>query len=448
MELLPGAFVDQMKNQLNESFPDFAEALQKPSPVSIRKNPRKAAMVNADRVPWASYGLYLSQRPSFTLDPLFHGGAYYVQEASSMFLEHALKETVDLTQPLKVLDLCAAPGGKSTHLLSLINSESLLVSNEVIRSRAAVLSENIQKWGYPNVLITNNDPEDFSPLQGYFDVIVVDAPCSGEGLFRKDPNAMKEWSPENVSLCSARQKRILSDVWPALKTGGVLIYCTCTYNELENENNLEWFARENKVEFPKVNTDASWGIERVEKNNVTGFHFYPNKARGEGFFLSVMRKSDPINTIKIKRKVKINSPSKKTEDVLQRWITKTAVEFRQHQELVFFVPEDFSEQVDFLLQYLKFVYTGTNLASLKHDKLVPEHSLALSTYINDQNFLQIDVDEETAINYLRKETINFPEAPKGYTLLKYSGVPIGWINVIQNRVNNMYPSEWRIRMSR
>src|SRR6187549_714421 len=209
---------------------------------SVRVNPFKQfEILNLkSQIPWTEYGYYLETRPSFTFDPIFHAGCYYVQEASSMFLEHALKQTVDLSQPLKVLDLCAAPGGKSTHLLSLISKESLLVGNEVIRSRANILADNIMKWGRSNVIVTNNDPRNFQRLENYFDVIVVDAPCSGSGLFRRDPEAIEEWSEQSVELCSQRQQRILADILPALKNGGVLIYSTCSYSKQEDELICDW----------------------------------------------------------------------------------------------------------------------------------------------------------------------------------------------------------------
>src|SRR5687768_8055824 len=236
----PQAFKKREQAHLGNQWDDFVNAHLQPSPISIRLNPHKLSSETLlPSIPWTQYGKYLNDRPSFTLDPTFHGGKYYVQEASSMFLEQAFNQTTETTAPLDILDLCAAPGGKSTHLLSLMNQDSLLVSNEVIQSRAAILSENIQKWGYCNVAVTNNDPKDFQRLAGFFDVVVVDAPCSGEGLFRKDPTASKEWSEDAVALCSKRQQRILNDVWPALKTGGVLIYSTCTYNEMENEENLK-----------------------------------------------------------------------------------------------------------------------------------------------------------------------------------------------------------------
>ena len=218
---------------------------------SIRLNPKKignrqSAIGNEqlERVPWNEYGYYLNERPSFTLDPLFHAGAYYVQEASRMFLEEALKQTVDLAKPLKVLDLCAAPGGKSTLIQSIISAESLLVSNEVIKTRVHILAENITKWGAANVIVTNNDPSDFQRLPGYFDVIVVDAPCSGSGLFRKDPAAIGEWSENNVLHCAQRQQRILEHIMPALKDGGILIYSTCSYSKEEDEAIADWMVEQ------------------------------------------------------------------------------------------------------------------------------------------------------------------------------------------------------------
>ena len=217
-----------MRARLQDQWPAFQLSLQESSPTSIRLNPLKKSKVPEKKIPWTETGYYLEQRPRFTLDPLFHAGAYYVQEASSMLMEQGVRQSMDVTQPILALDLCASPGGKSTHLLSLLSADSFLVSNEVIRARASVLSENIQKWGYENVLVTNNDPIDFQLLPGFFDLIVVDAPCSGEGLFRKDQAAMKEWSVDNVQLCAQRQQRIVADVWPSLKEEGILLYSTCT----------------------------------------------------------------------------------------------------------------------------------------------------------------------------------------------------------------------------
>ncbi|MBY0432810.1 MAG: RsmB/NOP family class I SAM-dependent RNA methyltransferase, partial [Cyclobacteriaceae bacterium] len=279
-----------MKALLGPEFPAFCVALEAPPPVSIRLHPKKKIAWPADPVPWADQGRYLSERPVFTLDPRLHAGAYYVQEASSLLLEQALKQSVDITQPLRVLDLCAAPGGKSTHLLSLLSGDSLLVSNEVIRSRASILAENIQKWGYSNVIVTQQDPRDFQRLTGFFDVIVTDAPCSGEGLFRKDPEAMKEWSPNNVELCSQRQRRIVNDVWPALKPGGVLIYSTCTYEEKENMEAVATLTQDFAAESVSLTLNPAWGIATLEKSGCIGYQCYPHRVKGEGFFISVLHK--------------------------------------------------------------------------------------------------------------------------------------------------------------
>ncbi len=214
------------------------QAHEQAAVTSVRLNPRKAAapsFIQTGAVPWCGAGRYLSERPVFTLDPLFHAGAYYVQEASSMFVQHAVESLVDLNGPaLRVLDLCAAPGGKSTLLAGLLRDEDLLVSNEVIQARAAILAENMSRWGQMNTWVSQNDPKDFAALGAYFDIMLIDAPCTGSGLWRKDEAAMDEWSPEHVKLCSERQKRIVADALPALKPGGLLLYATCSYSPEEN----------------------------------------------------------------------------------------------------------------------------------------------------------------------------------------------------------------------
>lgn len=446
----PPAFEAYMREKLGNGWRDFQSAHEHPSPVSIRINPLKnnSATHGLDSVPWTLYGKYLSERPVFTLDPLFHAGTYYVQEPSSMFIEQVFKQVVDLNQPLNVLDLSAAPGGKSTHILSLINSKSFLVSNEVIRSRASILSENIQKWGYPNSIVTNNDPKDFTSLSGFFDIIVVDAPCSGEGLFRKDAKAMDEWSPQNVDLCSARQKRILEDVWPALKENGILIYCTCTYNESENENNLLALSQSHNVEFIDLQLDATWKIEKVIKGDVIGYRFFPHQVKGEGFFLSAFRKKEKAGKINSRNKHKLITPSKKITDALGNWIQEpSAYGYVQHNDLIFKIPVEKLQELEMLLHHLRFVYAGTNLATVKHDKLIPDQALALAISINREAFKIIEVDEKQAIQYLRREAPLLSETQKGFALLTHQDTPIGWVNVLQNRVNNMYPQEWRIRMA-
>lgn len=447
MKALPESFRETVRGALGKDFPSFISALSDPAPVSIRVHPLKNKRpVRHLPVPWSAFGEYLETRPSFTLDPLFHGGSYYVQEASSMFLEQAVTQTMDVHRPLNVLDLCAAPGGKSTHLLSLLHRESLLVANDAIRTRSNILSENIQKWGYPNAIVTNNDPSDFHRLSGFFDVIVIDAPCSGEGLFRKDPHAVEEWSPENVQLCASRQKRIVSEAWNALRRNGILIYCTCTFNEDENERNLEWLQENHRVEFLGLSTHASWGVQEVRRNGVIGYRFFPHRARGEGFFLSVMRKAEATDEVLIKNKTSLAHPARKVQERLKEWILPNRMAYFQFQDLIFCTPEHKAKEVEFLLQHLKIVYAGTNLARTKHEKLIPEPALALSVEINKANFPVLELENEEALNYLRRDVIRGGAAPPGYTLVTFQTLPLGWVNVLPNRVNNLYPSEWRIRM--
>src|SRR5690242_11654187 len=272
---LPAALIDSLQSLPGFDRPAFERVHASGEQITtIRLNPFKkgnspemhtgvpASLTGLikEPVPWCQYGYYLKERPSFTLDPQFHAGAYYVQEASSMFLEQALKNSADLSRPVKVLDLCAAPGGKSTLVDSIISPESLLVSNEVIKTRVNTLADNITRWGRANVVVTNNDPKDFARLRGFFDVMIIDAPCSGSGLFRKDPEAIREWSPENVIHCKLRQQRILTDALPALGKAGILIYSTCSYSTEENEAICDWIIDNFSMENITVPVKEDWGI--------------------------------------------------------------------------------------------------------------------------------------------------------------------------------------------
>lgn len=432
---------------MGKSWDQFVRAHQQPAPVSIRINPVKYK-VDLPRVPWSDYGFYLNERPVFTLDPHFHAGAYYVQEASSLFLEQVLKQTTDLTQPLRVLDLCAAPGGKSTHLLSLLSPDSLLISNEVIRSRTQILWENIQKWGYPNVVVTNSDPSAFQKLKGYFDIILVDAPCSGEGLFRKDPDARTEWSEENVMLCSLRQRRILNDVWPALKQNGLLVYSTCTYNSLENEENLSTWAKEHAVEFVSIQQPEAWKIETISIGPSVGYRFYPHRLQGEGFFISAFIKKETTDGVRIKPGARFNAPTTKVIDRIKPW-TKEPDRFRwvQQDDLILQIPDLLLSEVEWISTQLYPIGKGTAVAEVKHDKLIPAHAFALSNTIQSDFFQITDLREEDAIAYLRKDPQFFDSTQKGFGLVQFRNLNLGWVNHLGNRTNNLYPSNWRIRMA-
>lgn len=402
----------------------------------------------SDAVSWNSTGYYLKTRPSFTLDPVFHAGGYYVQEASSMFLEEALKQSIDLTQPIRILDLCAAPGGKSTLIQSIISKESLLVSNEVIKTRVNILAENITKWGGANVIVTNNDPKDFQRLPGYFDVVVVDAPCSGSGLFRKDAQAVNEWSQQNVQLCSQRQQRILADVMSSLKPGGVLIYSTCSYSPAEDEDICDWMIDQYSLASIRYQLKNEWGITETisAKNKVYGYRFYPDKVKGEGFFIAAFKKmEDATNAIEA-IKVKAKSEKVTVADVenVQRFLNKKADYFfiKQNGEIIA-MPLNLENSFNSIRSALYIKKAGVKLGTLIRNELVPDHELAISTIIA-RDILSLEVDKETALRYLRKQEIKPGNLGKGWTLITHHQLPLGWIKVLPNRLNNYYPKDWRI----
>ena len=446
-EQLPEEFEKYMKVRLGLSWADFQQSLKHQPPVSVRYNSRKLKPPNGETIPWCLAGRYLAERPSFTLDPLFHGGAYYVQEASSMLLEQALIQSVNVQDALRVLDLCAAPGGKSTHLLSLLSDESLLFTNEVIRSRATVLLENIEKWGYNNVIVTNNDPADFERVPERFDLVLVDAPCSGEGLFRKEPDAIHQWSSKHVELCSLRQRRIVKDVWPSLKPGGILIYTTCTYNHAENIDNLVWLGTQEEIEFLPLQLDPDWGLETLENGKSIGYQCYPHRLRGEGFFLSVIRKMGNHSRRKIKLKDKLMYPSAQEKEQLRPWVDSFDSQlFFLHGRQVRMLPESMNNELLLALQSLHVVGAGTAVGEVIKNKVIPEHALALSLKLPPETISKIILNEAEALSYLRKNPIQAPGG-KGIHLVEYQGIGLGWANVLPNRVNNLYPAERRIRMA-
>ena len=419
---------------------------------SVRLNPKKIfskgvltdntqySMFNVHgEISWTEHGYYLANRPSFTFDPLFHAGCYYVQEASSMFLEQALKQTVDLTKPLRVLDLCAAPGGKSTHILSLISKDSLLVSNEIIKSRANILMDNIDKWGCSNVMVTNNDPKDFQQLENYFDVIVVDAPCSGSGLFRRDPEAISEWSLNNVNLCSQRQQRILADVLPALKNGGVLIYSTCSYSNEEDEEIVEWMKTGLKINNEELIIDPGWGV--VESSG--GYRFWPDKIKGEGFFIACFRNGAGEDEEYHHLRKNTDKFSKIEMEILNSYVKTEGLSFLQHGKIIHAVPENLNADIDYLQSKLRTVNFGSKIGEIIRGKMVPDHALAISNIISGE-VETVELSYEQAIQYLKKKEVQVEIEKKGWKVVTYHGHPLGWINVLPNRINNYYPKELRI----
>ena len=363
--VLPDLFVQRMRMVLGNEFDQFLNSHDQVTETSIRINPEKFRL-NPPLVPvdYCTTGYFLPQRPIFTIDPFLHSGVYYVQESSSMFPEQVLKQTFP-DSPLKILDLCASPGGKSTHLASLISPDSLLVSNEVIRQRAQILSENLKKWGSPNVIVTNNDPKDFSRMGGYFDVIVVDAPCSGEGLFKRDERAIAEWSVSNTQLCSQRQRRILADVWPSLKDGGILVYSTCTYNHAENEENIKWLKEFTSIESLPLKLNDHWGITTTDADGLACYRFYPHKVRGEGFFITVIRKKGASTSFTM-NKSKNNQllASKSERESGKKLVNRDNLEILRFEDSLLAFPSNLVPDLLQIKNNLRIVHAGIKIGNL------------------------------------------------------------------------------------
>ena len=388
IEDLPESFVSYTRETMGEDlFAAFVSGLGEEAPVSIRVNRAKwdGDVVHGERVPWSADGYYLPDRPNFTFDPLLHAGCYYVQEASSMFVERVLGQYV--TEPVEMLDMCAAPGGKSLAAIATLPEGSWLMSNEPIRQRASVLAENVSKWGSERMVVVNNYPEQISKSKLKFDVILCDVPCSGEGMFRKDAQAISEWSVQNVEKCRQLQREIVAEAWKCLRPGGLLIYSTCTFNTRENEENVRWIMDEYGAEILPVDIREEWNVVGSLLAEFDGpvYRFIPGVTRGEGIFMAVMRKDGEW---KAQKKPSLD----KLPPMLHR------------------------------MELTRLSGEGKDTAP------------------------RVEIDYDTAIAYLRREAIRLPDdSPRGIITLTYRGVDIGQAKNIGNRANNLYPKEWRIK---
>ncbi len=448
---LPNELIDRLREEQDFDHEAFVDIHEKGDRItSIRLNPRKKAASHIpfqDAVPWCSNAYYLDERPLFTLDPLYHAGCYYVQEASSMFLGHIIRTLGLENKDIRALDLCAAPGGKSTLTNAYLGKDSLLVSNEVIKARVGILQDNMNRWGMHNVVVTNNDPSSFARLPGYFDLMVVDAPCSGSGMFRKDPDAIDEWSLANVKLCSDRQKRILAQSLSTLVTGGYLIYSTCSYSKEENEDILDWIVNEYGFSSVELPLDESWGIQptlSLEKG-AYGYRFYPHHVQGEGFFVGVMKKSETQETFSRKK----GKPEKSIvpNQALADWLAPdSSFHAFMHGDDVHIFPKRYEEDLKWLQQVLYIRNAGTKIGKWIGRELVPSHELALSVFVKGDLKSQ-EVTLSVAQEFLRKENLDrdiFVDVGAGWCLVRYLGINLGWVKVLANRVNNYYPKESRI----
>jgi 16S rRNA C967 or C1407 C5-methylase (RsmB/RsmF family)/NOL1/NOP2/fmu family ribosome biogenesis protein len=457
---LPEAFMASVRAMypMHES-EQFLQAILKQPKTSVRINPRVKieSPMNMDlekNIPWSQTGKTLTNRPSFVADPLFHAGAYYVQESSSMFVDYLFEQIkLELPQPKKILDLCASPGGKSLGILSLCTDDDLFVANEISPARATVLHHNIIKWGRSQTIVTNNKPADFNKLTNYFDVILVDAPCSGEGMFRKDEDARKEWSEKNVNACAVRQQYILDDILPALKPGGYLIYSTCTFNRKENEDVLIKAKHKFGLEPIHYPIPESFNIHQQVTDDILVYRFLPHKVEGEGFVCSVLRKPkyDDASEIKeresIKNKNSLKNITSVKSELLAPWLhhPEDFICVEANQQLVAY-PIKHAADMQKLSSKLNVLLAGVTLGQWINQKLIPDTQLAW-LHGHSTAIQKIELHWEQAIRYLKKEPFQLDIAGKGFMLVTYKGASLGWINMIQHRFNNYYPTAYRILKS-
>lgn len=437
-------FKDRIQKQFPDEWNEFLSSLDEEAITSIRYNPRKGNESKEANIPWTRFGKYLDARPSFTFDPLFHLGHYYVQESSSMFIDYILsgiKKEISLD---RVLDLCAAPGGKSTIVLDHLEADQFLIANELIPQRNSVLRENLSKWGYPNFLVTENKPADFKSLQNYFDCILLDAPCSGEGLFRKDKNARDEWSLGVANMCSERQYDIFKSIWSSLKEGGIMIYSTCTYNPDENELLLEKLLSDGfGFETIDLEIKNEWNIDTIQTPKIKGYRFLPHKVKGEGFFCSVLRKKGSYNP----------AIKKPTRDHINPWLGNliNAEELNGYSSYkfknsLFLAPSYLLDELPLLSKQLYVKQIGIEVGQYKGIEIEPQQGLALLP--NEKKGLPlVDLNLEQALTYLSCEDPQL-NLTNGIYLLRLEEFPLGFAKVEKSKFFNFYPSGWKIRSKR
>ena len=462
---LPDAFVDSL-SELGDKAGVLREALLTAPSVSIRENRRKPspdyASIDIDGVvPWCAAGRYLSSRPSFTLDPAMHQGRYYVQDASSMFLSHVVNTLVgDSAAPLLALDACAAPGGKTTALIDALPDGSVVVANEYVPKRAAILKENIIKWGYPGVVVTRDDTARIARACRDFDVVVADVPCSGEGMMRKDKTAVEQWSPSLVDECVARQREIVVNLWDAVVPGGYLIYSTCTFNRKENELMVEHMVRDIGAESVRIQVEPDWNITPGIDTSCHCYRFLPGLTRGEGLFMAVLRKPGEAERGKglgrggkkpagKKASRRPSAAAVNVRDVAAaagKWLSRDGgYELTVDEGRVNAVPGNMSALSCALSERLNVIHHGVCVGEIKGGAIIPSQSLAMSQALSIDAFPRVELSREAALDYLRREALTLPDGtPKGFVLVCYESYPLGFVKNLGSRANNLYPSEWRV----
>ncbi|MDE6786252.1 MAG: RsmB/NOP family class I SAM-dependent RNA methyltransferase [Muribaculaceae bacterium] len=451
---LPEGFSTLMKAEIGENRAEILlSALCGEPETALRVNKRKPTETpiypDMSQVPWCESGCYLSERPSFTQNPLLHAGAFYVQDASSMIYETIVRGLVSDT-PVEVCDLCAAPGGKTTAILNALPDGSVMLANEFSSSRASILKENLCKYGYPDVIVTNTDTSRLAELKKRFGIIAIDAPCSGEGMMRKEEAARAQWSEGLIKQCSALQREIIANGVEMLKPGGYLIYSTCTFNTTEDEDNAAWIAETFELEPVNTNLAGQYGIQGETKGSIPCLRFMPGFTRGEGLFVSVFRKPCAVlgECLRFKGKKKGNKGSEKIDkrvmDTARSWVDGD-FDFINHNGHILALSPATASLLESLPKGVRVMSAGVEIGEIKGKDLIPAHGLAMSTALANP-FPKIELPLDAALRYLSRDTIMLPEGtPKGYLTVTYQGFALGFLKNLGNRSNNLYPSEYRIR---
>ncbi len=442
---LPGEFTARMKAQLGDSAQAFFDALETPSPVSIRLHHLKgrSPYPYTDPVLWCRQGYYLESRPAFHLDPHWHGGAYYVQEASSMIVDHVLGFIIQNKQPRIWVDLCAAPGGKTGILASHMGPGDVLLANEVVGTRRAILRENLTKAGYLNTFIAGEPSSSFR--EPFADVMLIDAPCAGEGMMRKDAEAIRQWTPSLVQHCSILQRQLVSESVSALRPGGHLIYSTCSYSPDENLNNVQHFVSTYGLQPVPVQFPESWGIETLGQNGIWGYQLFPHRVRGEGLFIALLQKEVSSDTYSpaIKKVMQAFEPlpawlDEHIPDIDQYRVRKNSI---SHQ----LIQTSAEVKANELLTLFPKADLIGEAGERKGKDYVPAHFMAMSE-IAKQRFGTIPLDHSTALDFLQRATDSLPgDKTPGWYLVTFDETVLGWVKRIAQGWKNHYPMPWRLR---
>ena len=421
-------------------FDGLPDVLMNTAPdVSLRVNPGKGVSVAAgmQRVPWCADGFYLPQRLPFTFDPALHQGLYYVQDASSMAISHIAKTLSADGRPLRWLDICAAPGGKTTAALSALPQGSVVIANEYDPRRAAALAENLERWGYGRTAVTVGDTKAYRRLEGFFDVVAVDAPCSGEGMMRKEPQAVRQWSPSLVEQCAGLQLQIADNAWQALRPGGYLIYSTCTFNVEENERNVARMIERYNALSIDVGLAAFPAVAGAVEGTACCARFIPGRVRGEGLFVAVLQKPGESRAQSCRRSFTktVASPGK--------WLPENYV-YTDIAGSLHAVPDDAAAVLATVAKHTKCISLGIEAGVIKGRDVVPSYALAHAKDLNTDAFHRAEVDYQTAVGYLRGEPVVLADSPRGIILLTFRGRPLAFAKNIGNRANNLVPASRRI----